>query len=331
MSTDLERLDGIGPSLAQKLIDSGFRTIISIASASPNELQSIEGITSSFAKRLIKSASGQSDGLGLYFRRGKDMIQDYEKQEYLTSGCSSFDELLNGGFCTQKLYEVWGMEGTCKSNLMNQLICTTALPKSKGGLGGGAIYIDTDNALSLNRIRSVAPRFELDPEDVIENISRVSPFNSDALKYICRNELSEELSQTGARLIIVDSIATHFRSEYGSMRQLAPERQQKALQVLQAIKKNARIFNAVAVITNQAVGDPSGYGVGIKHAMGLAVGHASEIRIHLSVKSKSRREIMIYIEKAIDLPNKETVLQITDTGFYDLDTAPKRRVLKRHY
>ncbi|MHA1230453.1 MAG: helix-hairpin-helix domain-containing protein [Candidatus Helarchaeota archaeon] len=323
MNSDLERLDGIGPATAQKLIDNGFRTIESIAAASLTELTAIDGITESVARKIIKSAAEQSDGvLSLKFKTGEELLEEYKKRAYLTTGCKTFDTILGGGLFTQKLYEFWGSEGTGKSNMLHQLICTAALPESKGGLGAGTIYIDPENSLSLKRIREIAPRFGLDPEAVIKGISRTVPPNSDALKYICSRVLATQIEMTGARLIILDSIATHFRSEYGAQRQLIPERQQKANQILHELKRCAKLYNAVAVITNQATGDPSGYGSGIKHSMGNVIGHESEVRIQVSIKSSSKGERKFKIEKAVDLPRDEVVLKLTETGYYDLGETP---------
>ena len=53
MSSDLERIDGIGPSTAQKLINHGFRTIESLASATVRELAVIDGITETLARKII--------------------------------------------------------------------------------------------------------------------------------------------------------------------------------------------------------------------------------------------------------------------------------------
>ncbi|MHA1310602.1 MAG: helix-hairpin-helix domain-containing protein [Candidatus Helarchaeota archaeon] len=323
MSSDLERLDGIGATTAQKLIDNGFRTIESIATARPSELAAIDGITEAVAKKIIRSAAEQSDGvLGLKFKTGDELLEEYNKREILTTGCKTFDEILGGGLSTQRLYEFWGPEGTGKSNMLHQLICTAALPKSKGGLGGGTVFIDAENSLSLKRIREIAPRFGLDGNAVIKGISRAVPANSDALRYMCSQQLGTQIELTGAKLVVLDSIATHFRSEYGAQRQLIPERQQKANQILHEIKKFAKLYNIVAVITNQATGDPSGYGAGIKHSMGNVIGHESEIRIQVTIKSSAKGERKFKVEKAVDLPKSEVVLVLRDTGYYDLGVKP---------
>ena len=318
MSTDLEKIDGVGPNIAQKLIDNGFRTIEAIASARAGELTVIEGVTGVAAKKMIISAAEQSNGvLGLSFKTGDELLEEYKKRVTMTSGCETFDAILGGGFITQKLYEIWGAEGTGKSNMLHQLICIAALPESKGGLGGGTIYIDVENSLSFKRIRAIAPRFGLDPEAVIKGISRTVPPNSDALKYMCSRQLGVQIEMTGAKLIVLDSIATHFRSEYGAQRQLIPERQQKANQILHELKKYAKLFNIIAIITNQATGDPSGFGSGIKHSMGNVVGHESEIRIQISIKSSKRGDRKFRIDKAVDLPREETILTLMNTGYYD--------------
>jgi DNA repair protein RadA len=320
LSTDLEKLNGVGPTTAQKLMDNGFRSIEAIAAATVTQLTAISGISESQARELIETAAGESDGvMALRFKTGDELLKEYKNRDYLTSGCDTFDKILDGGFSTQKLYEFWGSEGTGKSNILHQLICTAALPKSKGGLGGGTIYIDAENALSLKRIKQIAPRFGLDPEAVIKNISRTTPANSDALKYMVTKQLGPQIEMTGARLIVLDSIASHFRSEYGSQRNRLPERQQKANQILHELKKCAKLYNVLAVITNQASGDPSGYGPGIKHSMGNVVGHESEVRIKISINSTAKSERKFLIEKAVDLAREKVILKLLGSGYYDSD------------
>ena len=53
---DLEDLPGIGPKTAEKLRDAGFRTVESIAVASPKELFEIAEIGESSAAKIIEAA-----------------------------------------------------------------------------------------------------------------------------------------------------------------------------------------------------------------------------------------------------------------------------------
>jgi RecA/RadA recombinase len=47
---------------------------------------------------------------------------------------------------------------------------TAQLPKSQGGGQGKALYIDTEHTFRPERIKSIASRYKLDPEEVLNNI-----------------------------------------------------------------------------------------------------------------------------------------------------------------
>ncbi|RPJ53717.1 MAG: DNA repair and recombination protein RadA, partial [Methanobacteriota archaeon] len=57
----LEDLPGAGPTTADKLRESGFGTIESIATASPTELAEAAEIGESTAKKMIKAAREIAD------------------------------------------------------------------------------------------------------------------------------------------------------------------------------------------------------------------------------------------------------------------------------
>jgi DNA repair protein RadA len=58
------------------------------------------------------------------------------------------------------------------------------------------------------------------------------------------------------RLLIIDSIIAHFRSEYIG-RGMLPERQQKLYRCLQMLKRISEIYNIAIVITNHVNSSPS--------------------------------------------------------------------------
>src|SRR2546425_1527934 len=60
----------------------------------------------------------------------------------LTTGSKSFDELIGGGLETQTITEVYGEYGVGKSILCHQLAVNVQLPVDRGGLDGGAFYLD---------------------------------------------------------------------------------------------------------------------------------------------------------------------------------------------
>jgi len=56
MSEELERVSGIGPAAAVKLVKAGVKTIEQLAEARPEELAFVKGIGTVSAKRIIENA-----------------------------------------------------------------------------------------------------------------------------------------------------------------------------------------------------------------------------------------------------------------------------------
>ena len=57
MTEEIERVRGIGPAAAQKLLKAGVKTIEQLASARPEELAFVKGIGITSAKKIIENAN----------------------------------------------------------------------------------------------------------------------------------------------------------------------------------------------------------------------------------------------------------------------------------
>lgn len=68
----------------------------------------------------------------------------------------SMDKLLGGGLSIGELTEIVGMPGVGKTQLAMQLCVDASLPKSYGGVGGEAVYIDSEGSFSPERCHSMA-------------------------------------------------------------------------------------------------------------------------------------------------------------------------------
>jgi len=53
------------------------------------------------------------------------------------------------------------------------------MPKEKGGGEGKALYIDTEGTFRPERLHSIAERFGLDPQEVLENVAYARAHNCD--------------------------------------------------------------------------------------------------------------------------------------------------------
>ncbi|MCK4243976.1 DNA repair and recombination protein RadA, partial [Candidatus Bathyarchaeota archaeon] len=119
------------------------------------------------------------------------------------------------------------------------------------------------------------------------------------------------------RLIIVDSLTSHFRSEYLGRENLA-ERQQKLNKHMHRLIRLAQAFNAVAVVTNQVMSKPDAFfGDRVQAVGGHIVGHTSHTRIFLRKASGGRVRIGRLVSSPY-LPEGERVFKITENGIEDI-------------
>ena len=200
-----------------------------------------------------------------------------------------------------------------KSQICQQLCVTVQLPEEKGGLDGGALYIDTEQVFRPERVSQMAEALGLNPSDVLKRIVFAEAYSSDH-QMILLDRADEIIKEHNIRLIIVDSLTGQFRAEYLGRENLAP-RQQKLNQHLHKLLKLTRAFDAVAVVTNQVSSTPDTYAPGSQTPQavgGNIVGHASHTRVYLK---KGRNNLRIAtITASPFLPEGGTPIRITDRG-----------------
>jgi len=308
----LEDLPGVGPATAQKLRDLGFHTVESLATATIRELEPA-GIGEKKAFEVIRAARSS---LSVAFIRADELLKMRQTVLRLTSGSKGIDEILGGGLETQTITEFYGEYGSGKSQLCHQMCVNVQLPPEKGGLGGGALYIDTENTFRTERIVSMAQHLGLNPEEVAKNVIFAEAYTSDHQMFLLENA-DQIIKENNIRLIVVDSLTSHFRSEYLGREMLA-ERQQKLNKHMHRLIRLARAFNAVAVVTNQVMAKPDVFfGDAVHPVGGHIVAHTSHTRVYLRKSARGPIRIARLVSSPY-LPEGERVFKITENGVEDL-------------
>lgn len=317
----LEDLPGIGPATAQKLHELGFHTVESLGTAAARELQSA-GIGEKKALEVIRIARSS---LTVSFIRADELLKMRQNVLRLTTGSKTMNELIGGGIETQTITEFYGEYGSGKSQMCHQLCVNVQLPTEKGGLNSGALYIDTENTFRTERIVQMAQHLGLVPEEVAKNIIVAEAYTSDHQMFLLDNA-DKIIKENGIRLIIVDSLTSHFRSEYLGRAMLA-ERQQKLNKHMHKLIRLARAFNAAAVVTNQVMAKPDVFfGDAIHPIGGHIVAHTSHTRLYLRKSARGPVRIARLVSSPY-LPEGERVFKITENGVEDVaeEDKPGRR------
>jgi RecA/RadA recombinase len=205
------------------------------------------------------------------------------------------------------------------TQICHQLAVNVQLPRDKGGLEGSVIVIDTENTFRPERIVQMAEAKGLDPKEVLKNIYVAQAYNSNHQMLLVDNakELAQKLMKEGrpVKLLIVDSLTSHFRAEYVGRGTLA-DRQQKLNKHLHDLMRFGEIFNAAIVVTNQVQAKPDAfYGDPTRPIGGHVVAHTATFRIYLK-KSKGELRVARLIDSP-HLPEGEVVFKITERGIED--------------
>jgi|TARA_B000000475_G_scaffold239816_1_gene209642 DNA repair protein RadA len=308
----IEDLPGVGPATAEKLREAGFEELLAIAVMSPMELAEQAELGEAVSSKIIQAAKKLANIGG--FISGNALLDRRKTVQKLTSGTASIDELLGGGFETQSICEVFGEFGSGKTQIGHQLAVNTILPLSQGGLNGEVFYIDTEDTFRPERIAQMAEAVGMDPQDALDRIHVARAYNS-AHQMLLVDEIKRMSKSIDVKLVIVDSLTSHFRAEYVGRGMLA-SRQQKLNRHLKELKQLSDVQNALILVTNQVMSNPAAlWGDPTKAIGGHIVGHASTFRLYLR-KSKGGRRIARLIDSP-NLPEGEAVFTVTAEGLTD--------------
>jgi DNA repair protein RadA len=308
----LEDIPGVGPATAKKLRSAGFFTLEAVAVAPSRELAETIGMSADRAKELATQAR---DMLQLRFQTAEELLLHRKTVVRLTTGCRALDELLGGGVETQAVLELVGQYGVGKTQICHALCVFVQQPFNNGGLEGTALYIDTEGTFRPERVLEIAQNRGIVSDQILRNIIVARAFNSDH-QILIVEKLDELIKEKNIKLIVVDSIISHFRAEYLG-RESLPMRQQRLNQHLHRLLRMAEIYNIPIIVTNQVVASPDAFfGPPSKPAGGHVLAHLSTNRVFLRRGRKYTR-----IARIIDspyLPEGECVFQITEKGVEDL-------------
>ncbi|GAI84415.1 unnamed protein product, partial [marine sediment metagenome] len=248
----VKRLPGVGEATLKKLIKAGFSSLESIAYTPPSIIQAESGLGDKTIAKLIKASM---DKLDIGFKSAETVWEYRKNIARITTGSQELDNLFGGGIETGCVVEFFGEFRTGKTQIAHQLCVNVQLPREDGGLNGNALYIDTEGTFRPERIIQMAEGLDLDHKKVLKNIVFGRAYNSDH-QILLIKEASNLIKEKNIKLVIVDSLIGHFRSEYVGRGTLA-NRQQTINTHLHDLLRLTDIFPELCVIvTNQVQSKP---------------------------------------------------------------------------
>ena len=308
----VKKLPGVGEATLNKLIKAGFSSLESIAFTPPKIIQDESGLGEKTTAKLVKSSMEQ---LNIGFKSAEDVWEHRKNIARIATGSQELDDLLGGGAETGSVIEFFGEFRTGKTQIMHQLCVNVQLPEEKGGIEGRALYIDTEGTFRPERIIQMAEGLDLDHKKILKNIVFGRAYNSDH-QILLIKEAANLIKEQNIKLIVVDSLIGHFRSEYIGRGTLAT-RQQTINSHLHDLLRLCDIYPDLAiVVTNQVQAKPDVfYGNPLQATGGNVVAHGSTIRIYLR-KGKGEQRVAKVVD-APHLPEGEAIFSITENGITD--------------
>ncbi|MHA2392337.1 MAG: DNA repair and recombination protein RadA [Promethearchaeota archaeon] len=311
-SYTLKDLPGVGDATLKKLKDAGILSIRTLAMYPLSKLTDEVGLGIKTAEKLVKTAQ---DVEKMGFKPADQIWEKRKLLNKLSTGSQNFDDLLGGGIEPGAVTEFFGEYRTGKTQVAHQLCVNVQLPYDHGGLEGNALYVDSEGTFRPERIIQMASALDMDYSKALKNITVGRAYNSDHQMLLIR-EAPRILEDNNIKLIIVDSLIGHFRSEYVGRGTLA-SRQQTLNSHLHDLLRLSEIYEELAVVfTNQVSARPDVfYGSPLIHTGGHVVAHGATIRIFLR-KGKGEQRIAKVVD-APNIPESDTVFSITEDGIKD--------------
>lgn len=309
---DLEDLAGVGSSTAQKLRRAGINSVKELAAIPVRELLERSELGEAKAEEATRSAR---DLVLPKVVTAKEFLERRKNMPRLTTGSKNIDSLLDGGL-EPGITELIGAYGTGKTQLCLQLCLTVQFTVNRGGIDGSAFYIDTEDTFKPERLVQIARRFGLEDDQMLDRIYCFKAINSDH-QFEGLREAVHYIKERSVKLLIVDSLTSHFRSEYPGRENLVL-RQQRLNSFVHGLQRIVSLYDIIVVATNQVLDVPEVIPGArpSKPAGGNIVAHGSTFRLWLE-RSKGMTRIT-----CIDSPKHArgtTYVLLTGGGVEDVE------------
>ena len=322
------------------LVDAGYATLADLVGATPATVARQAGITQDEALEALQHGGSTSTGLrSPVWRSGKtaDVIfQQERRRRRVVTFCPALDQLLGGGVAPCEITEFCGVPGIGKTQLGMQLAVDVQIPKEFGGLGGQAVYIDTEGSFMAERVEEIA-------HACLEHLQKIATSAQDAdllrlmgkwdvekmlanIHFFRVHDSTEQIAlvhvlpeflrlHPEVRLVVLDSVAFHFRQEFRDM----AKRTRLLAAMMQALMNVANDRHVAVVLTNQVTTKIHGQGdARLVPALGDSFAHASTNRV-LLFWHECKRHAHLY--KSPYLPGRTVAYALTSQGVRGVDAS----------
>ncbi|KAK9705827.1 hypothetical protein RND81_07G085000 [Saponaria officinalis] len=183
----------------------------------------------------------------------------------LTLNCPILDRFLAGGIPCNSITEIVAESGSGKTQLCLQLLLAAQLPVDCGGFAASSLFIYTEFPFPHRRLRQLSQSFAHSRGGYFGN-SSYDPLSNvlvhgvhdadqlfDVLLKLDSFLVRRNVGRWPVRVIVIDSIAAVFRSEFENTPADLKRRSSFFFKIAGRLKELAEKFGLAVVVTNQVV------------------------------------------------------------------------------
>uniref|UniRef100_A0A0D9YAU9 DNA repair protein RAD51 homolog 3 n=1 Tax=Oryza glumipatula TaxID=40148 RepID=A0A0D9YAU9_9ORYZ len=303
-----------------------------------------------------------------------DMLSDEQSRRHINTGSADLNNILGGGIHCKEVTEIvtglintssliqvvsqesvklnWGMLYTILNANSDedfttkdltfvriQLAINVQIPVEYGGLGGKAVYIDTEGSFMVERVYQIAEGCISDILEYFPHCHDKAPAGQEKLKpesfladiyyfRICSyteqiaviNYLEKFLGEhKDVRIVIIDSVTFHFRQDFDDMALRTRVLSGLSLKLM----KLSKAYNLAVVLLNQVTTKFTEGSFQLTLALGDSWSHSCTNRLILYWNGNERYG---YLDKSPSLPVASAPYAVTVKGVRDAVNSNSKRV-----
>ncbi|KAI3971360.1 hypothetical protein MKX01_008204 [Papaver californicum] len=309
----------LSPTHRGKLISAGYTTFSFFSLSSSPYLNVSHEEAIGILKIALKNGKlGESNSIHSVVTGAQsawDMLRGEDMFRRITTSCGDLGNILGGGISCKEVTEI-----TISCRI--QLAVDVQIPVGYGGLGGKAVYIDTEGSFMVERVYQVA-------EACIANIMENHvPQRKDA--QVCQKTVhyTEQIAvinyldkfieeHKDVKIVIIDSVTFHFRRDFDDWAQRTRILSTMALKLMKIAKK----FGLAVVLLNQVTNKVVEGSFQLSLALGDSWSHGCTNRVILYWNGNQR---YAYIDKSPSLRSASAPYSVTGKGIRDSTSQCKR-------
>lgn len=277
----LEDLEKVGPITVKKLNNAGIYSPLDVVVRGIKEFSRESGLSMDMAERHMKTIKKllAEDGNDIEIKDIKSLRALRKRRIKVPLKVEELDNMFGGGVETQAVFELYGSEGSGKTQL------TMTLAAEALGKGYGVMFIDCEGTFEEERFEEICQSRDITYDE--DNLGYHMQMDSAELSTTIKN-LVPELVERDVRYIVVDGLVGLFRLSHEGRGELY-DRQNEIEAIYKYLRNLSILLNVGIIVSNHVMSNPDPFGAKEKPTGGHVVGHYSKYIISINKGMKNNR------------------------------------------